>query len=384
MSLKNKIAKEDKLIKQRAANLFNLYKNEIGKIIDKYSDKIMLELSKGLLTNGQDFTYKQLMQFGILKHIDRNIHEILNDAAIECESYWSVKRKYFDLFSRVSMTYLSRKSSPPWLKTKLKLDKPLPMEGRFDPGKGHFVYYFSQMADQIMQQIQRGYLNEQSTAQVINRVKNMFNRRTKKNVKEQASDNSNERISGDMSLYGPIDMTFGFFSEADIAKLQEEMISARGFEYRQYRPWFSEALRANNKSLVLLENMLIADTLNLISSGQIESAPYLKGIEDLEWTVDRPGVCEYCDARAGLTHDEIKKQVKDKYGDDNAPIHPNCRCSYVPKISGEWQDSDLENQGVTWDIESGNLKIPKAVKEQYRLDLNMDEFIDYLKQGGGQ
>jgi hypothetical protein len=126
----------------------------------------------------------------------------------------------------------------------------------------------------------------------------------------------------------------------------------------------------------------MSDTLNLISSGQQESVGYLKGIDDMVWTVSRPGVCEYCDSRDGLTSTEIKEQIKDDYEDDPPPLHPNCNCEYQPQLSDAFKDQDLSEQGVEWDPESGDLTIPEDVRDKYRLDLNFDEFVDYLSKGG--
>jgi hypothetical protein len=109
--------------------------------------------------------------------------------------------------------------------------------------------------------------------------------------------------------------------------------------------------------------------------------PQAAGLSDLRWQVQRPGVCKCCDKRDGLTMSEIKKTIKDEYGDQPPRLHPNCNCELVPVLADDWKDADLEDQGVRWNPETGDLSVPKAVQKKYRLDLSLDEYIGVISKG---
>lgn len=385
-ALANKIAKEDKLLKKKANFLMLSYQKEMGDIIQKGFESIIHSIVNQLLyVNTEETSYMQMRQMGIFKRLEIQIESILESVAIDVERYWTQKRKNIDLLSRLSISYLNKKSSPPWLKTKINLKDKLSTDDRFDPGKGHFRFYFAKMADTIMQQIQQGALKEETTNQIVKRVKRLMNRNSYQNVREidQKYKQSLKNNPMDEELsYGPIEMEYGFFKEDDIEELKDDMIKANQFEHRQYRPWFTDEVLKNNKQIYLLEQMLYADALNLINSGNVETMPELAGIKDMEWSVQRPGVCDCCDSRDGLTASEIKEKIDDDYGDMPPPLHPNCNCEYMPVLKDDWKDKELSEQGVSWDPWSGKLEVPKDVKNKYRMDLDFDEFLDVVKKGG--
>jgi hypothetical protein len=387
--LQRKVDLADKQVKSQVNAMLKMYLIEVGDILQKHFDTIILETSN-CFAHIDGINITKLLSSHSYFDLQHKIKVQLQQAAKEVEEYWFNKRRYIELISRVGMTFVDKKAGPPWIKTKLKLKKAVSTEDRFDPRKGHIQLQLSKMAKSICNQIEQGALKQESSARIIMRVKNMFNNKKKKGIRESDESpkynyyNPNLGPVDEFDMQGPVDVQYGFFKPDDIEQLNAEMIRANGQEFRQYQTWFTDELRANNTQMYQLEQTLYSDTLNLFSSGQADSVSYLKGIQDLTWQVQRPGVCDCCDARQGLTMTEIKAQIKDDYGDKPPSLHPRCRCELIPKISDKYKDADLEQQGVEWNPETGALKVPDSVRDKYKLDLSLPEFVKYLQNGGGQ
>lgn len=378
--LANKLTKEDRAIKRKIYFLTLVYKDKIGKRIQRSFDEATKTIFHTLLYYvHEDTTYAQIISSGVLNSLRQNLDHNFQTTAREIETFWIHQRRKIDLLSRIGVSLIGKKSAPPWKRTKIDLKNKLSTEDKYDPRKGHFRFYFAKMTDSIMQQIQQGIIKEESLNKIIKRIDNLVDRKKLRNVREQIKE---EEKKEDIYYAGPVDIEYGFYTPDDILELKQDMIEANQFEYRQYRPWFSKEVLKNNKQLYLLDQMLNADALNLINSGNIESMPQLEGIEDMVWLVQRPGVCDCCDSRDGLTSKEIKANIKDEYGDMPPPLHPNCNCEYIPKLSKDWEDKDLEDQGVTWDPWTGNLKVPKDVQTKYRTDLDLTDFLSQISSGG--
>lgn len=389
--LEKKIDRETKIAQRRGYYLYLLYQKGIYEILESYSKQSLNYVANALLIiTDKEQSHGQLYNTRTLSHLRDILSHNLHKCALEMETYWSEKRKFFDLYGRFSASYLDRKASPPWAKSKVNLSKQLSNDGEHDPRKGHFKYYMTMIVDQIIIQIQRGALNEETPNQILKRVQALFNRTKKKGVREAYIPKYRQNLGEDLtasddnlSLYGPVDIETGFYNADMLRLLKDEMIDANVLDFRQYSPAMSDELLANNKALYRLEQQLYSDYANLFHSGMADSVPDLKGIEDLEWTVDRPGVCPRCDARDGLTMAEIKEKVDDDLLDKVPSLHPNCKCQLEPRVdSSIWKKIDTEMKDVTWDPESGDLSIPKSVRDKYKLDMSIDEYINFLSQGG--
>lgn len=390
--LERKVLKADKEVKAQVGRLVDLYIDQAGRKMQKHFDQIIQESISTFSYLGK-VNYVAFISSHQYEMYKRTVERILANAAMETEDHWFKKRRYIELMARAGMTYVDRKTRPPWKKTKLKISKPVSTEDRFDPRKGHFSFQFSRMAKSIFNQVEAGALKNESGPQLVQRVKKMFNRKKKHGIREANfsyfNDDNDQGIQDDnrFDLQGPVDIDFGFFTPDDIERLDQETIEANGQEFRQYRannPFFTDELVANNTELYKIEQAFYSDAVNLVASGQTASAPYLKGVADLVWQVQRPKTCDCCDKRDGLTMTEIKNTIKDEYGDTPPSLHPNCRCELIPKMSEQDLGPDLESQGVTWDPKTGDLTVTDDVSENLRTDLSLPEFIQYLKQGGGQ
>jgi len=393
MKLQKRLELEDKNLKKRAKTFFQMYMHDISIIIQKYQGLAISDLALILSHNQNMPSYKIVLQSHWRNIIRQRIQGIFDDCANEIETYWDSKRKKIDILTRVGNVYIARKVSPPWKKQVLNLKKPLRLDDRYNPTNGHIKYRFDSMISKIMAQLQRGGLNEESDTQILKRIKNMFNTKTLARAREANSGlYGDTQVNGPQEsdtysqsdLVGPIQIDSGYFSPTDIEALKSEMVDANDFEHRQYRPWFSEELRKNNRELAQFEQDLLTDAVNLIHSGQTEQMPALNGIEDMRWKVQRPGVCDCCDKRDGLTMTEIKAKIHDEFGDQPPRLHPNCNCDLVPVVQNKWKPSDLTKEGVEWNPETGDLNVPEAVQKRLRTDISLDSFIDQLSQGGFQ
>ena len=388
MKLEKRVSKDWDSIQTRASAMFAYYSFGIGKMIEQAQSDIIGSIAASL-SMYQTISYTNLKTNHVIDRLSALIHHRLNNLAVELEQYWGEKRDNFDLFSRLSINFVSTKTSPPWVKKNLDLKSELSTEGRFDPRMGHIRFYFQKMADAIIQQISQGALQEETINQILTRIRNMFNRREKKGVREEEFNPNqythNVDVSPDgeysESLRGVVDIEEGTYTLEDVARLQDEQRKIMRWDHRSHRTWFSDEIKRNNRYLRDLEQVLMSDAINQMHEGQLQQMmgyPEEMGIEDFVWVVSRPQPkCDECTKRDGLTMKEIKKKIKDEFGDLPPPLHPNCRCQLAPKIKDDWADNVLKKEGIEWDQETG---IVYNADDQERdsgiSDMTLD---DYLK-----
>lgn len=325
--LKNIIKDDFSTIQKRADLMFKVFTSDMGKMIDEANKDVIATIA-AVLSMHKESEYKRLVHNHTLDSLDQVIKGRYQVLVHKLEMYWSQKRDQFDLLSRLAAGFIGRKSSPPWLETKLNLKDELSTDGKYDPRRGHFDYCFRNITDALIKEIQKGLLSEESMSQIMQRVRKLFNRNSKQNVREADKwDYFKPSLDDDEPVYklqGPVNISEGTFTLEDVEQLQLEQQRAMQWEYRQYRPWFSDELKANNRYLRGLEELLMSDALDQLHNGLLQLGPKEFGIDDMEWAVSRPGTCECCDIRDGLTMKEIRAKIKDEYGDRVAPLHPHC------------------------------------------------------------
>lgn len=383
MSLKKIIAKDYRDVEDRANALFRMSTIDIGKMIEHaYQDSISI-IASLLVHHGDEIDYLQIQRQRTLDRIQTTLYQRFENLSIEVEDYWTTRRKDYDLLSRLSASFIARKASPPWIIPKLNLKDPISKDGKYDPRMGHLRFYFRNMADVMLKQIQSGALARESMSQILNRIRKMFDRKKKNGVREAVWDDpelAKLKLDADrMGLSGAIDIQEGIYTLEDVERLKETLRAAMGWEYRQDRAYFTDSLRRNNKWLMSVEKVLSADSLDRLYSGQLQIGPKEMGIKDMTWVVHRPGVCDCCDRRDGLTMTEIKKDIDDEYGSQPPPLHPNCNCRLVPTISEEWSEKNLSSGEDEWDEESGI--VYRADKEEKKLgfrDMTLNQYLNSI------
>lgn len=380
--LQKKILQEDRLLKKKIERLYNYYTHEIGETLNKMSFDAVAIVAMNLPF---EFSYSSLMMSGEIDTIRTQLSSVFLYNVYELETKWKKIRKQFDVLARVGVAYLDRKASPPWYPVNLNLKDNLTLSHEFSPVKGYYRYIFANMLDSIIQQIRRGALNEETYGQILGRLKKTFSSSQKKQIEARKTPYEPDLLASEdsMDLYGPVNMSTGFFTPHDIAELAKEFQIANSQEWRQYKPWFTDEIKSNNRYMRDLEQTMMSDVLSLVQSGQSDFAPDLAGISDMQWVCERPGTCEVCDARDGMTMTNIKKKIKDEKAGAPPPLHPNCRCELVPIMAEDWQDDDLSKQGVDWNPDTGKLTIPNNVRNKYRTDLSFEDFLQYTANGGG-
>lgn len=326
--LKNIIKDDFSTIQKRADLMFKVFTSDMGKMIDEANKDVIATIA-AVLSMHKESEYKRLVHNHTLDSLDQVIKGRYQVLVHKLEMYWSQKRDQFDLLSRLAAGFIGRKSSPPWLETKLNLKDELSTDGKYDPRRGHFDYCFRNITDALIKEIQKGLLNEESMSQIMQRVRKLFNRNSKQNVREAEKWDYFKPSLDDAEpvykLQGPVNISEGTFTLEDIEDLQLEQQRAMQWEYRQYRPWFSDELKANNRYLRGLEELLMSDALDQLHNGLLQIGPKEFGIDDMEWAVSRPQPkCDECTTRDGLTMKEIKAKIKDDFGDQVPPLHPNC------------------------------------------------------------
>ena len=377
MRIEKKIELKHRENNNRVNALYHVYTLEIGAIIDEAAKHALSFVTLHMASmHKNEFNYRNLSK---IKHNLRfGLTAIFESAADKICMKWEDKLKNLTLMSRISTVYLSKMSQPPWKPAQLNMND-FSIDDKYDPRKGHVHYAFSNMVDGILKQIQRAAIMQETPLQAIQRVKNLFNFRTKKGVRESNSYDDYDKPLD--STLGPVNLVGGFFTPTDIERLYEDTIKSNNWEHRQYQPYFTDEVRANNRSLYQLEQFLAESAIHVVSDSALKQGTDLENVDDFKWFVSRPGVCKCCDARSGLTMSEIRKKIKDDYGDAPPPIHSRCRCNLAPMMSKKFQDAELSDQGVTYDPETGDLGIPKDVASKYRMDLSLEDFMKQLKSG---
>lgn len=384
--LEKKLQQDYASISRSKDAMITFYSNDVGKMIDQASKDVIANIAAVLSMQPQPITFMELRRGQTFDRLSSSIKHRYDNLASELEHYWGEKRENFDLLSRLASNFIARKASPPWVNTKLNLKDKLSTDGKFDPRMGHFRYQLGNMAEAIVKQIKLGSLKQESLNQIMNRVRKMFDRKDKNNVREEDRpdlrklmfDSSDDSLKQNIS--GVITADEGVFTLEDIDRLSEDYISSNTLAHREYKPWFSDSLKANNRYLRQLEQDLYSDANYLVSEGLMQVGSKEMGIKDLQWVVKRPGVCECCDKRSGMTMNEIKAKIKDEYGGQPPPLHPHCNCELVPKISDDWADNELSKAGMDWDPNDG--LVYKADKQERGFGISNMNFLQYIDSVG--
>jgi hypothetical protein len=174
------------------------------------------------------------------------------------------------------------------------------------------------------------------------------------------------------------EMIEGVYTQEQIESFLTRQQQAMQWDHRQYRPWFTDEIKANNRFLRDLEQLLGYDAVTQLHSGMLQIGSEQMGIDDFEWVATKPRTCDCCADRDGLTMKEIKAKFNDQYGDDPPPLHPNCRCSLVPKISDSWGSDVLEQKGFKWNPRNGEASyVATDTEKKYGIqDMSLDDFMN--------
>lgn len=391
MKLKKRIAKDYKDVQKAAENLYAYASYKIGKHIELANKDTISTIAYMLSSHGDKLTFSDLAKNKVLDRLRDTLNRRYDSLAHDIEEYWGKKRDQFELLARLSSGFIAKKSSPPWVKSVINLNDEISTDGAFDPRKGHLRMYFRNMVDAIVQQVSQGAIKEESVHVILKRVRKMFDRDEKRGVREAGRnpvidlDGPYDTTNPDSNyfaetVYGPVDIAEGIYTLEDVAVLRSDLQIANRWAYRDYRPWFTDAVKRNNKYLRLLDQMLRADAVDQLHNGLMQIGPKEMGIEDMEWVAAvGPTTCEACRARDGMTMTEIKKLMKDEYKDDPPPLHPNCYCEIVPSIKDDWADKILEKDGMTWDDETGDIYLASNQEKLAGIqDMTFDEYLNSI------
>lgn len=375
--LQKRIDKSYRLVQRKADAIFQTFAAEIGSKIEDAGQDVTGIVAANVSSFDDKVPYLKLRSTGILKRIQSQVHERLELLADEICDDWSEARKTYDMLSRVAMSYIGRKSSPPWESVTLNLRDTLriPKDGDIDPRTGRIHAQMSRLADQIVDNVRKGALADEGSSQIVTRVRLMFKRTE---LKEAANLPKTKKVLKTKTEKDPsIEIEEGVYTEDELKDLIARAQKANGWEYRQYRPWFTDSLKRRNKIMADLERGLMADAVSLLHQGELQIGPEQMGVEDFVWKTNRQETtCEICSKRNEKTMRWISKNMKDKFRDLPPPLHPNCNCELVPQISEEWSESVLKNNDLEWDPNDG--AVYKADKKERTIgveDMTFDEYM---------
>lgn len=390
MLLSKRIEKDYAQIQRRADSMFQASATDIGSMLEAANNDAINSIST-ILSYNSDVSYAHLTRVRSLDRLRHILEHRYDVCASDIENYWGARRKDFDLLARLSMSFISKKASPPWMRTELNLADKLSKDGRLDPRMGHIRFYLRSMVDAIIKEITRGALEEDpSLHKILKRVRRLFDRKEPRNVREDSTNyNPNSQVNLDQqdefNLNGTIGISEGTFTMEDVARFQDFQKRAMRWDYREYKPWFSDSLKNNNRYLRDLEQILSSDAIDQLHSGMLEIGSEEMGVKDFAWVLSRPQpVCDECTKRDGLTMTEIKSKMKDQYRDQPPPLHPHCRCQIAPKLKDDWAKNELKKSGMEWDDSTGDVYQAGKQEKKYGItDMTFDQYVSVVRSAGG-
>lgn len=386
--LQKKVLKDMADVQTRAEAMFQLYMHHVGSIIDHFAIDAVQTIGAVVL-HYDELNFNQLLGNRI---IDR-LADVLNGRADSCANQiideWNAVSQDFDILSRFAAALIARKSQPPWVSTKLDFKRTISKDA-IDPRKGHIHFYMRNIVTMMLQDLQQAAVGKKTPTEALRVIRSRFNRDQKRGLKARLGESQKSPWDPkfrDFSSYdSDIKTTFGtsawdivegVYTMEDIENFLSRQQQAMQWDHRQYRPWFTDEVKANNRFLRDLEQLLAYDAVTSLHNGMLQIGNEEMGIEDFEWVASRPRTCDCCSDRDGLTMKEIKAKFKDQYGDDPPPLHPNCRCALVPKLSDQWGSDILKNKGFSWDPVNGSTKFSSSdLEKKYGIqDMSLDDFM---------
>jgi SPP1 gp7 family putative phage head morphogenesis protein len=288
---------------------------------------------------------------------------------------WTKARRTYDIFGRVAVAYISDQATPPWYSPTLNLkDNLISKDGDLDPRKGRIHFKLAQLTDRIMSEVRRGALNKETPTEIINRVKDLFPRpKTRESTWINVESAKKKKFGG-----GDLEIDYGTWSIDDLRDFVQQIRGANRWEYRIEKKGMPTSVTRRNKILQDLEQVLMTDAVNLLHQGEIQIGPKEMGIDDFVWKTHRQETtCPVCTKRDGKTMKWIRARIKDEFGDLAPPLHPNCNCELIPKISNEWSQKALKNMDEEWDSNTGLVYKANDLEKKYGAqDISFEEFVE--------
>lgn len=388
MNLQDRIDKDFRVIQSRANTMFEMRSSEVGQYIEAAAADTIATVAT-VLSMLPELDYRTLKNHHAVDSIQRTLYRRWENAAIQIENHWGVARDDFDLLSRLAVSFVSKKSSPPWAQTQLDLKSDWSTDGDYDPRKGHIRFYFHNMVDAIVKQIQQGVLNEETLHQILARVRKFFKQTRKRRGREDAGQapkatfgETTDPDSGDYeaTMRGPANISEGTYTLEDVEHFVSQQEQVMDWEHREYKPWFSEEIKQNNRYLRDLEQILMNDAHDQLSNGMLQLGSKAQGIKDLMWVVTHtPALCDCCSKRDGMLMSDIKAKIKDQYKGLPPPLHPHCRCQLAPKLSDDWVKKATQDGDKEWEPETGIVyRANKMEKSLGIYNMTFDEYLDNI------
>lgn len=404
MSLKKVIDQDYKNSLKRQNVLFKYFRSKIA-------DQIRLGVQQSLsiidsrLSILPDDNYIALVHSRQKLSLDDSIRTTWKHYSQIIETMWGDMRHFIDLNSRVSMAFIARKASPPWVEVKINL-KDKRSRKHEDLWMGQIHFHLTNLAEYIIRQVNQGFASGESREDIYKRIRNIARLKLTSSkeadyrspyMKYVASFNNSDPQNGfesgvELNSSPNVTATEGIYRLDDIVTLQNEQIKANNWYHRQYSG-VDDEMWSKNKSLMALERDLMSDAVTLLHEGAYTVGSENMGIDDFQWVVSFPqnnSECDSCCERSDMMMSEIKKKFKrpidDSYPkflppDSPPPLHPHCKCQLVPKIKEEWAKDTLKNKGYEWDSEDGLAFNPDAKQKKLGFKkMSFDQWIETVSK----
>lgn len=387
--LQKKILKDMADVQNRAEAMFQVYMHQVGYIIEHFGNDVVQTVASVILHH-DELNFNQLLANRIVDKLTDVLIVRADACANQIIDQWNEVSNDFDILSRFAIAMIARKTQPPWVSAKIDLKKQISTDA-IDPRKGHIHFYLRNIVTMIMQDLQQAAVSKKTPTEALRIIRGRFRSDRKMGSRNRMFESARGPFDPSFRDFSDFDdqvkttfgsaaweMIEGVYTQEQIESFLTRQQQAMQWDHRQYRPWFTDEIKANNRFLRDLEQLLGYDAVTQLHSGMLQIGSEQMGIEDFEWVATKPRTCDCCADRDGLTMKEIKAKFNDQYGDDPPPLHPNCRCSLVPKISDSWGSDVLKQKGFKWDPRNGEASyVATDTEKKYGIqDMSLDDFMN--------
>lgn len=380
------IARDTKDMQASAEFLFMEAWSRVEDILENLRKEVMAVIAASL-SRDDTISYQAITKANRLDRLEDVLKRAVDSAAGDIVDLWSEFQGYYDIYGRLFAGFVARKTQPPWMPVKVDLKSKVEVKDGFDPCVGHVHAYLRALADQIVAEIRKAALAEESFSALLQRVRKVLSigagaprPRTREADKKGSNvplKDENDRWKIDMNFPAGLTVSEGVYTVEDAEDFVQTLRSSMNWKYRA--PGKTKAQGEKNEWLRKLEHLLAYDAVSQLHEGTLQIGSKAMGIEDFEWVTSGPHVCDFCAKRDGKTMTEIRAEIKDEYKDTPPPLHPRCNCQLVPKIKDDWSRSEVEKAGYEWNPDDGIVyRADRQEKSFGYTDMTFDEYLQQI------
>lgn len=397
MKLQKRILKDYNEGLKRANALHALYLARVVRVL-RFARSDALNTIRGMLASLPELTYSAARQHHFDKQLERDLDRIFDSSAHQVARIWAEARDIMAIHGRLMAGFVARKSSPPWIPTKIDLQSGVGETKVGNSWTSAPAFHLKNLSQTLQREVMFGLLREQSIPEIMRRVQRLLGNDKIYKGKESDDDDNVRQFrtkspDGDSTfvqatqVFGgeAADQTYGYFTPEDVEMYRAQQIKAMDFVGRSSDPFNSE-VSSSNASYRALDSAMMQDLLELLHNEVVQVGTDNMGIKDFVWIASKPQKeCDECTDRDQLTMTEIEDKIDDEWGSQAPPLHPNCRCQLIPKLRDDWAKDALHKDGYEWGPDEGLKYVPNQQEQNLGFEaMDYDQWVNQLAKQAAQ